>query len=148
MARIDRSAPTAVYRLFDSDGCLLYVGISINPKARWGMHARDKSWWPEVAEKTIELHPNRDAAEAAERHTIAAEAPKYNVEHSTTRKRGDAMAEYAAKYDRPKQIRIPTDLWDSLGATAKKAGTDRSTLLRSFLAWYIGRPGAELPEQP
>jgi hypothetical protein len=37
-------------------------------------------------------------------------------------------------------------VWDRFGVEAKRAGTDRSTLLRQFILWYI-REGA-LPPRP
>ena len=71
--------PTALYRFFDADGALLYVGITANLEQRWAAHERDKVWWPDVAEKTVEWHGTRPAALAAELAAIKAEAPRYNV---------------------------------------------------------------------
>ena len=45
-------------------------------------------------------------------------------------------------------IRVPDDLWDDLGAVAAANGTDRSKLVVAFMAWYLGRPDADLPERP
>lgn len=71
--------PTALYRLFDSAGVLLYVGISDNLKVRFADHAASKPWWPDVARRTIELHTVRSAAEAAEDAAIKAEHPVHNL---------------------------------------------------------------------
>jgi predicted GIY-YIG superfamily endonuclease len=54
--------PTALYRLFDTDGVLLYVGITRDTEKRWRQHALKKPWWPQVAERTVEWHPTRLAA--------------------------------------------------------------------------------------
>lgn len=43
---------------------------------------------------------------------------------------------------------IPQDLWDEFEAATSRAGTDRSANLGEYMAWYVGRPGAELPERP
>ncbi len=42
----------------------------------------------------------------------------------------------------------PDDLWDDLDTATKTAGTDRSAVTRQFWEWYVGRPGARLPERP
>lgn len=43
---------------------------------------------------------------------------------------------------------IDDRLWEDLDTYAKAAGSDRSKVTRELWEWYIGRPGAELPEQP
>ncbi|WPO69947.1 GIY-YIG nuclease family protein [Streptomyces sp. KN37] len=69
---------TALYRLFNAEGDLLYVGISKNPRKRWGQHALEKPWWHEIAEKTVEWHPDRATAEALETQAIVDEKPAYD----------------------------------------------------------------------
>lgn len=69
---------TALYRLYNTDGRLLYVGITSNPKARWSAHSRDKHWWPEVARKTIEWFETRKSAERIEKVEVEEESPRYN----------------------------------------------------------------------
>lgn len=76
---IDYSRRTALYRLFDSEGRLLYVGITFNPRNRWAGHSATKSWWKQVVRREIEWHETRYAAEAAERAAILAERPLYNI---------------------------------------------------------------------
>lgn len=73
------TASTALYRLFDAADQLLYVGISTQPETRWTQHAADKPWWPLVQRREVEWHPDREAAEAAERSAIGAEEPLYNT---------------------------------------------------------------------
>src|ERR1043165_2412620 len=70
---------TAVYRLFDADGTLLYVGISGNPEKRWkGHEVYSCRWWPLVAHKQIEWHDDRYLALAHEFLAIHYEKPKHN----------------------------------------------------------------------
>lgn len=38
--------------------------------------------------------------------------------------------------------------WDELGAAAEQQHTDRSSLLRDFIRYYLRRPGAKLPKRP
>ena len=73
---------TALYRLFDAADQLLYIGITYKPEARWKAHAATKSWWPNVARKSMEWHDTRPLAEAAEVAAIKAELPVHNVDDS------------------------------------------------------------------
>lgn len=73
---------TALYRLRDKGGRLLYIGITDNPGHRWPQHAADKPWWPEVTDLSLTWHPSRDCALAAEAHAIRTERPVYNVVHN------------------------------------------------------------------
>ncbi|SDL33444.1 GIY-YIG nuclease family protein [Streptomyces indicus] len=70
---------TALYRLYDAAGVLLYVGITHDPDARWASHAATKPWWGDVERRVLEWHDSRDAAEVAEVETIRTELPRYNV---------------------------------------------------------------------
>jgi predicted GIY-YIG superfamily endonuclease len=114
-------APQALYRFFAVDGTLLYVGISLNPGARWKQHRADKPWWSEVANVTIEHHPNRDSVMNAEREAIKAERPRYNRVHNQTPESGRRMAAMLKRMPKPPdrykdgcpmchEARIPTEL--------------------------------------
>ena len=80
MIKATRHQRTALYRLFDAEGDLLYVGISGYPTLRLQQHAGDKPWWNEVASHTIEWLTDRPTAEAAEVAAIRAEKPRYNAQ--------------------------------------------------------------------
>ena len=45
-------------------------------------------------------------------------------------------------------VRMPEDVWRRFGEAAEQAGTDRSELIRAFVAWYLREPGAKLPTRP
>lgn len=70
--------PTCVYRLYDIEGRLLYVGLTKNPPGRLPAHRR-KAWGPEIASHVLEWFDCRDAAKDAERHAIYHENPVHNV---------------------------------------------------------------------
>lgn len=76
---IDYSRRTALYRLFDAEGRLLYVGIAYNPRARWLGHSSTKPWWKQVARREVEWHETRSAALGAEAEAIVNERPLYNI---------------------------------------------------------------------
>ncbi|MFD7554126.1 hypothetical protein ACFV9E_06250 [Streptomyces sp. NPDC059835] len=46
-----------------------------------------------------------------------------------------------------RQIRIG-DAWYEFDAAAKAMGTERATLIREFIDWYLRKPGAKLPSRP
>jgi hypothetical protein len=69
---------TSLYRHFDKDGRLLYVGISKNAVARLGGH-RGKSWYHEIEAVKIERHKSREHALYAEALAIQNEQPLYNL---------------------------------------------------------------------
>lgn len=39
-------------------------------------------------------------------------------------------------------------LWKDLDTAAKQVGGDRSRVTRQLWEWFVGRPGADLPERP
>lgn len=75
--------PGTLYRFFDADGNLLYVGASSNAPARLEQHRRDKSWWSQVASCTMEHYEHRYLAVAAEVHAIREEKPRHNKSEGT-----------------------------------------------------------------
>lgn len=71
--------PVALYRHYDSDGRLLYIGQSANPIRRIISHRHSGSWVHMISTITIEWLPNRAEAIVAERSAIASEKPPFNV---------------------------------------------------------------------
>jgi predicted GIY-YIG superfamily endonuclease len=71
-----------LYRFYDQDDNLLYVGISADLARRLDQHARAKPWWTDVALVRVQHHPDRATVAAAERHAIRTEQPRYNVQHA------------------------------------------------------------------
>jgi excinuclease UvrABC nuclease subunit len=69
---------TCVYRAYDADGALLYVGLSMNLEGRLSKHRRS-AWWPKADEITVQWFENRESAQAAERAAIRDEDPIYNI---------------------------------------------------------------------
>lgn len=76
---------TALYRYFDADGVLLYVGISNDPDFRWKAHLYgvDRKAWPRRAvSRTAEWYDSRAAALTAEEAAIHLERPIFNRTHN------------------------------------------------------------------
>ena len=70
-----------LYRLYDADGRLLYVGITTRPdmRERFNGHSRTKAWWPDVVTVELTNFAHEHEALAAERHAIRVERPVYNM---------------------------------------------------------------------
>lgn len=47
-----------------------------------------------------------------------------------------------------RSVRVSDDDWADLDTAAKLAGTDRATLIKQFIRWYLRRSGVKLPERP
>lgn len=70
-----------LYRFYDRDDELLYVGISLSAVARASQHKATQPWWHEVARMDVEhlLTDDRVVAELAERRAIETEHPRHNI---------------------------------------------------------------------
>lgn len=72
--------PQQLYRLFDADGGLLYIGISYSAIARYTQHRVDKPWIGDVCRIEIETHDvTRTEIADMEMEAIAAENPRHNI---------------------------------------------------------------------
>jgi len=71
--------PTKLYRHFDAEGALLYVGVSLNAVVRLAQHKKQSHWFDSIAKITIESFATRDEALEAETKAIQEEKPKHNI---------------------------------------------------------------------
>jgi predicted GIY-YIG superfamily endonuclease len=74
-----------VYRVYDADQLLLYVGVSVDPDGRLKAHSHGAEWVPDHASHTVTWYLTRAAALAAETRAIRQEHPVYNVTGSVCR---------------------------------------------------------------
>jgi len=83
---------TALYRLYNADNLLLYVGISKHPEQRYVEHRQIKFWWHQVARKVVSWYDSREQAEDAETEAILTEHPRHDrtwrMSGSAARKHG------------------------------------------------------------
>lgn len=68
-----------LYRWWDADGRLLYVGKSISLFARMQAHRRSSRFFAEAAAMTLERLPNEIELAHAEMRAIRTEGPLYNI---------------------------------------------------------------------
>lgn len=78
---------TSLYRHYDAEGALLYIGISLSWPSRTREHAGGSRWFDQVARVEIENFDTREEALTAEREAIKREKPKFNVVHNRARTR-------------------------------------------------------------
>lgn len=71
---------TELYRHFDAEGNLLYVGVSLNTVRRLSEHMGKSSWASKIVKTTVKRYKSRDGALAAEKIAVMAELPMYNTQ--------------------------------------------------------------------
>ncbi|NOR03677.1 hypothetical protein HGK72_26865 [Mycolicibacterium fortuitum] len=75
-----------LYRFFDADGALLYIGKSIRAWDRLAEHRRGARFYPDAANITLQRGFCSEAALAkAEVAAIQAERPRFNDQHNRRR---------------------------------------------------------------
>lgn len=72
----------ALYRHYDENNHLLYVGIANNLASRCGQHEGSSHWFERVHNITVEHYKGRMEALNAEKKAIKNEKPLYNLEHA------------------------------------------------------------------
>ena len=113
-----------LYRLFATDGELLYIGESVRPFERLGQHARTQSWYGSVATASFEHFATKAAAVAAETEAISSERPRFNARlvHAAVADARDADTDasydagyhdcsncgHRTRYRLPKGVRVAT----------------------------------------
>jgi len=91
------SSRTALYRFYDADDQLLYVGITEDIATRWDYHASKKPWWADVDRKTVQWYEGWREASCAEVRAIVEEAPLHNVVHAPGRHNHDRSGSSSIK---------------------------------------------------
>jgi hypothetical protein len=77
-SRAVRTGLTEVYRLYDDQGELLYVGMSLSFAQRMRLHRSSSDWWHKVTRIEIERFGTRDEASIQEGEYIQTLAPTHN----------------------------------------------------------------------
>lgn len=88
----------ALYRHFDADDLLLYLGVSDNPVQRGKDHARDSDWVQYAVRAEVTWYNSRAEAIAAEEQAIKTLRPLFNRQHNDTPQATAARHRYLAKH--------------------------------------------------
>lgn len=120
-----------LYRLWDQEGTLLYVGVTVNPFNRPWMHRSQKAWGAEIHRDTLEEFPSKEAALVAEREAIIREKPKYNKRLTyATRLSDDQVCQFHRALDIAWAEILKTDIDRALGNLIIQEAKNR--VLRAF----------------
>ncbi len=88
-----------LYRYFDKDGNLLYVGVSINAISRLSQHKRDSHWFDRIIKIEIEQFSTKEEALAAEIKAILQENPSCNLKISLNDNHNKQIASSSFQYN-------------------------------------------------
>lgn len=124
-------APTSVYRYYDRDGVLLYVGITSRGPERNREHFKSKEWWRFVFRQDVSHYASRREAEEHERNLIQRYQPPFNVVHNPLWE--SLREEYLDGAERPSKEE--QQAW-SAGFTAALDRTGTSYAYSEML-WYV-----------
>lgn len=105
---------TQLYRHFDADGNLLYVGISLSALKRLAQHSQSAQWYCQIARVSIEHFPTREEALDAEALAIHRENPLHNISrpHPKPQRVGGWQAfRDGPDYSPPKEF-VRLNLWN------------------------------------
>ncbi len=92
--------PTALYRWYDDQDRLLYVGISDELSGRVIGHTKESSWMDFAARSTITRYPCREDGAEAEIEAIKTEQPLFNQVHNNAPAARRRLVEYLVEHDR------------------------------------------------
>ena len=74
--------PFTLYRLYDYNDNLLYIGKTINLVARFNNHKRRKSWWKGVRTIGLTHYDSISELANAEKAAIRSEKPLHNIQYN------------------------------------------------------------------
>lgn len=92
--RSQKRSATALYRYWDEDGKLLYVGITGDLSQREEGHIRRSSWMELAAKSSVARFSSREEAEDAELEAIRLERPLFNAKHNDSREARQRLVDY------------------------------------------------------
>jgi predicted GIY-YIG superfamily endonuclease len=130
----DRPTPATVYRCYDKDERLLYVGMTSGRMRRFFRHSSDKEWWREIVRLELAHFETVEQAKEAETEAIIKESPKHNTLHNRhgLRPQSNIAVLYwqcrkcGVNFKVPRVVRTPRRLcdecWESHHAEREAAG--------------------------
>lgn len=125
---------TTLYRLYDADRRLLYVGVADDWLTRLRQHEKAQSWWVEVAAVERVEYPDREGALVAEGDAIYRLKPAYNQQQS-----GGNLQMLSC--------RLPPDIIDMMKRVAKMKGCSQTAIVMQAMEWYVGHVETEAADR-
>lgn len=72
-------SPCSLYRVYDANGQLLYVGITETGVSRFDSHRLHAKWWHQASRIELDHYPDRTIARSVEQACIDTWKPPYNL---------------------------------------------------------------------
>jgi excinuclease UvrABC nuclease subunit len=91
---------TFLYRFYDADDVLLYVGVTDSLTDRTSSHALASSWMEFAVRSTIERYKTRHDAEEMEVAAIRGERPLFNLAYNDDPESDRRLVDYLIEHDR------------------------------------------------
>jgi predicted GIY-YIG superfamily endonuclease len=144
-----------LYRHFNKDGILLYVGISVSVPRRIREHKDNSHWFEQIANITIETFQTREEVIQKEKEAIAKENPLWNIQRpniSGEIKKQEVFCNIDKKYESKNEIvsRIVSfgasysleEIAESIGFKLKDV---EKAIEEKKLGYYVVPPKSTMP---
>ena len=132
MSDVGPDRETELYRHYDKEGDLLYVGIAYATVHRLAAHRYGSGWFRDIEIVTIERFHSRAQAMEAEAAAIKDEKPRFNVIHADDMLEDTLQPERIADADGRKvtYIRFSDEERALLQKAAREEGQPMTTFVR------------------
>ena len=100
-----------LYKHYDSEGVLLYVGISLSATNRLYQHKSESHWYHNIARVDIENFPSRVELMAAEIKQIRELGPLHNIREAAASSLTDELVHAVQFEGRPRKLRDGNGLY-------------------------------------
>ena len=124
-----------LYRIWDSNGRLVYVGSTISLTRRLNEHRRQAHWWEHHAVScTAKIFDSLYDAREAENAAIAVERPRFNMRHNP-----EATPDMTPNGNTPREgwvlfpVDLPSEMRDALKHLAIDEGTSAGAIIREMI---------------
>lgn len=128
--------PQVLYRMFDADGSLLYVGITVHVGGRFDHHRRNKPWWTDVARIELQHFPDRGSVEDAERDAVVSERPRYNIALVPVPPRPAKTAAPPVRRTPQRTVGVDDELWEDCLLIAEAKRQNLTDVMRAALVEF------------
>jgi excinuclease UvrABC nuclease subunit len=130
-----KSGPNFLYRHFDCNGTLLYIGISLSAISRTAVHIKTCEWAERIANISVHPYGTREEALEAEKIAITNEKPVFNIQHANRiHSKTKKQKEKYVKLEKPEQV------YSSLASAIKFFGSRyKISKLLNIQASSVGR---------
>lgn len=137
---------TQLYRHYDVDGNLLYVGISLSSVHRLSQHRQQSHWFEQIRRVDVQHFASRTEALEAEAIAISEESPRYNV--AAPRVRPICPIPYLFCFEAD---RVGAAIWieadGAVGANVNGQHYDADAISALLMRMHEWATSAELPDE-